>query len=103
MANKFYVGDYGTDIIVECGEDISGATGTVIKYRKPDNKTGEWVATIYDNPDSQYDNSCLKYTVEDGDWDLAGTWFINAFMSLTGWTGHGETDSFMLHEPGKET
>lgn len=92
MANKYYVGDVGTDIIVDCGQDITGATGTVIKYKKPDGSIGEWVATIYN---SNY----LKYTVLAGDWDQQGNWYVNAYMILSGWTGRGETDTFYLNEP----
>jgi len=98
MADKFFVKDEGADIICECGETITGATGTVIKYQKPDGTEGEWVAEIYDDPESELTDSTLKYTVKAGDWDLAGNWYVNPYLVLSGWKGHGETDAFTLHE-----
>ncbi len=92
MANKYYVGDIGTDIIVDCGEDISAATVKRIKYRKPDGTEGYWEADVYL---SNY----LKYTVLINDWDLSGKWSINSYIEIGTWKGHGETDWFVLDSP----
>jgi hypothetical protein len=98
MADQFFAGDIGTDIICECGENITGATGTIIKYKKPDGAEGQWVADIYNDPESELTNSTLKYTTKEGDWLEAdiGNWDITVFMVLDGWSGHGETDQFEL-------
>ena len=36
MTDKYYVGDTGTDIIVDCGTAITGATNTKLKVKKSD-------------------------------------------------------------------
>lgn len=97
MADKFYVGDEGTDIIIEAGEDISAASVIKIKYKKPDDSTGEWEAEYYDDPLSEFTNSALKYTVLTDDWDQAGNWYTNPYIEMGTWKGHGETDTFKLH------
>lgn len=44
---KHYIGEVGKTIIINCGEDISGATTAKIMVKKPDGSTSEWVATVY--------------------------------------------------------
>ena len=90
MSDKPFVGDVGTDIIVNCGVNITGATGTKILYYKPSGVSGEWTADVYQ---SNY----LKYTTVAGDFDEAGTYRIQAKLTLTGWTGRGETDMFKVY------
>jgi hypothetical protein len=92
MTDKYYVGDIGTDIIVDCGTEITGATNTKLKVQKPDGTTAEWVASI-DGTDN------LKYTIIAGDFNVAGTYFLQASLSLGGWTGLGDTAKFIVHEP----
>ena len=92
MANKYYVGDIGTDIIVDCGQSISDATIKQIKYKKPDGTIGYWEADIYQN-------NYLKYTTEENDWDQHGVWYVNAYVEMTAWKGRGETDRFTLDDP----
>ena len=90
MSDKVYVGDVGTEIIVDCGQSIVGATATTLEILKPDGTTKSWTATIYQ---SNY----LKYTVQADDLDMAGLWRVQAKLTLSGWTGKGETDSFRVY------
>lgn len=83
MANTWYVGDSGFDIICDCGKDITGATSRTIDYTKPDGTTGSWDATIHN---SNY----LKYTTQTGDIDTPGVWFFHASFTLGDWDGIGE-------------
>ena len=39
MATKVYVGDAGTVLTLDCGQDISAATARAILVRKPDGTT----------------------------------------------------------------
>lgn len=91
MAEKHYVGEVGTDVIVDCGCDITGATSTKLKVKKPDDTTVEWDATIYN---SNY----LKYTTEAADFDQAGLCKLQSSLTLSGWTGLGETVNFIIYE-----
>lgn len=90
MSNKVYVGDIGLKIIVDCGEDITGATTTSLKVQKPDGTTTSW------SPANIYNSNYLRYTVTLNDFDQDGRYLIQASLTLAGWTGLGETDIFTV-------
>ena len=94
MADKHYVGEYGTVITVDCGSDITGATNLILKVRKPNGTEVEWVATIYN---SNY----LRYTVVVDDFDQVGTYHLQASLTLVGWNGPGETTEFEIYDEYK--
>ena len=85
-----YVGEIGTEIIVDCGVNITGATPTTLKVKKPDGTEVEWTATIYN---SNY----LKYTTTSGDFDQSGTYTLQAALTLTGWIGLGDVATFEVY------
>ena len=99
MADKYYVGDVGTDIILDCEETIIGATDRKIKYKKPDGTIGEWDAEIYDDPESEYTNSCLKYITIVGDFNQKGLYSVQVNLTLGTWSGSGETADFNVYDP----
>jgi hypothetical protein len=91
MADKFFVGDVGTLIKVDVGQDVTGATNTTLKVEKPDGTLVSWTATV----NGQY----LEYTVIAGDFDQAGRHYLQAALTFSGWTGLGETTTFILYDP----
>jgi len=98
MADKYYVGDIGTEIRLlvvdeESGiDDISDATVHKLLVRKPDGSEVEWEADI---EGTQY----LTYTVQDGDLDQPGTYRVQAYLELpSGWSGKGTTFTFEVHD-----
>jgi len=91
MSDKVYVGDYGTVITVDCGEDISAATITQIKVQKPGGTVVTWGASLYGT-------NYLQYTTVNGDIDESGIWKVQASVTLPSWKGLGETDTFTVYE-----
>jgi len=90
MAEKHYVGEIGTVIMVDCGTDISTAINTKLKVIKPDKTTTvEWNATI-DGTNN------LKYTSVAGDFDQAGRYELYASLTYGGWTGLGDEAEFFI-------
>ena len=89
MADKHYEATIGSDIIVNVGENITGATNLKLKVRKPDNTLVEWIPTIYN---SNY----LKYTVQESDWSMPGVYKLHAYLTIDGWTGHGDMVEFTV-------
>ena len=89
-AGKIYVGDIGTDIILNTNETISSATITNMKVKKPDGTTATWVGALEGT-------TKIKYTVVEGDLSVAGTYKIQAYVSVSGWTGLGETATFQVY------
>jgi predicted acyltransferase (DUF342 family) len=94
--NKIYLGDIGTLILVNMGEDISAAEDIVFLVKKPNNSEVEWDAEIGD------DDNVLEYIVEDGDLDQAGVYYINPSLKLGEWIGLGDTVKFTVLDKYKK-
>jgi hypothetical protein len=82
--SKVYVGDIGTEIILDCGSDISAATVRKIKAKKPNGSTVEWTA-------SASGTNGIKYATLTGDLSMAGVWYLQAYVETAAWKGLGET------------
>lgn len=82
---KIYVGDFGTVLDVDVGEDISAATELKIRATKPDGTTiVEWVSGLQGS-------STVRYTFADGDLDTAGVWKLQAKVTNASGVWYGET------------
>lgn len=88
---KYYVGDIGTEIIVNTCIDLvdAGATVTNLIVEKPDGTVETWVGSIYEI-------TYIKYDVQDGDFDQYGTYHLQAYIEMPGWSGRGTTASFQV-------
>jgi len=72
-----FIGDIGTEIKIDTGEDISSATGVSITYLKPVSKdTGTWVAAVDGT-------QVVLYTTDAGDFDEAGIWRVQAVITFS--------------------
>lgn len=82
---EVYVGDVGTEVSLNCGVDISTATVRKILVQKP-NTTAvvEWSA-MADGANS------IRYLTTTSDLDVAGTYLLQPYVELPGWSGKGET------------
>lgn len=90
MTNKVYVGDVGTEIILECTTDISTATAHHIQVMRPDGVEVEWITSIEGT-------TKLKYTALEGDFDMEGEYMLQAYVELPTWKGLGETVILTVH------
>jgi hypothetical protein len=91
MSEKVYVGDIGTIIEIDMQENISTATELKLKVRKPDGTQVEWTPSIYGT-------NYLRYTLQVGDLDMAGTYALQPYMTIGTWTGRGDTVSFTVYD-----
>jgi hypothetical protein len=92
MVNKHYVGEIGTEILIEADSDISAASGVWMEVKKPDGITiEEWSATIVSG-------IYIQHIVEAGDFDQAGEYSVQPYIAMSGWAGYGETDTFKVHK-----
>lgn len=91
MSDKHYINEVGTTILVDCGCDITGATETKLKVKKPDGTFSEWAAMIEGT-------NYLKYIIQASDLTLAGKYYLQVSLTLPGWSGLGETTSFFIYE-----
>jgi hypothetical protein len=82
--SKVYVGSIGTLIVLDCGQDISGATARSILVRKPDGTEVTWAA-VASGTDS------IAYTSVADTFDKPGLWRLQAQVTLPSGSWPGET------------
>lgn len=87
--SKMYKGDVGTEILVDCGTDITAATVKKLKVKRPDNSEIEWEASV---DKKKY----LRYIVQAGDFDSSGKYFLQAYIEMPSGKWSGETASFVI-------
>ena len=92
MADKPHVGDTGTRIRLDCGQDVSGAGAQKIRYVKPDGTSDYWLA----EKDSG-DNQKIYYDTLATDLDMGGDWKLFAYIEQNGWKGHGEEVAMQVY------
>ena len=86
---EVFVGDVGTEIVLDCKEDISAATAREIVARRPNGTRVAWSA-VADG------TTAIKYVTQDGDLCVAGNWKLQARVELPGWSGRGEVASLVV-------
>lgn len=91
MPGKIYVGDIGTEILVDLQEDISMAMEHVLLVKKPDGTEDQWATSIHND---RY----LKYICQVGDLDQKGKYKIQPQIVISGWKGLGETVKLIVYE-----
>ena len=91
MTDKIYVGDVGTEIILDCGVDISSATVKNIQVKKPDGTLATWSADIYNT-------NYLKHTVVTGELDIKGNYSVQSYIESASWSGRGEVSKFRVYD-----
>jgi hypothetical protein len=80
--SKVYVGDVGTEIVLDCGSSISAATSLEMRVRKPGGQVVTWQATLSGT-------QAMTYTTVAGDLDLPGVYKLQAKVVLPDWSGLG--------------
>jgi hypothetical protein len=91
MSDKHYVGELGTEVLIEANSDITSASGVYLSVKKPDSTVEEWDAVVV----SGY---WLRHIVQSGDFDQAGEYSVQPWIAVSGWSGYGETDTFRIHK-----
>lgn len=84
------VGDIGTQIIFDTGEDLTSATVHTLRYQKPNGEKGDWPGTIAGE-------SLTFTTTATSDLDVAGEWLIQAYLEIGTWKGHSEMSKFTVN------
>lgn len=91
MTTKVFLNDTGTELYVDCGSDIQSATVTTLKVQKPDELEYTWSGAVYQN-------NQIKYTIQAGDFNQAGLYYIQAYIESPTWTGRGETVTLQVFD-----
>lgn len=96
--NEIRQGDIGTvlRLTVMDGADIVNISSASIKqmiFTKPSMAKMTKDATFTtDGTDGQ-----IEYVTVEGDLNEVGIWYRQAYIVMSGWTGHSDTSSFPVH------
>jgi hypothetical protein len=86
---QYYIGDIGTEIIVDVCSDITTATLAALKVMKPDMTEHTWVGSVYDT-------TKIRYIAQSGDFDQVGEYRVQPYIEMPGWQGRGDTATFKI-------
>lgn len=90
---KHYVGEKGTSIEIDTGQDIQSATTYEIVVQKPDGSSETWAGEISGT-------SKIAHTVEDGDFDQAGIYQMQSHVVVGTSEWYGETIEIVIYALG---
>lgn len=99
MPQEIHVDDVGTIFRITLMDgsspvDLTGATAKSIIFEKPDKTSVSKDADFYtDGADG-----IIEYTIETDDLDMAGSWRIQAQVTLTSGTWSSDILGFVVHE-----
>jgi len=85
-----HVGDIGTIISYRSKTDLSIADVLILKYRKPDKTTGQWVGVLYDTYGAKFETTLVT------DLDQSGKWDLQLYAETPSWKGHAEIKQFPI-------
>ena len=91
MSEKLFKNTVGQVIILETGEDLTGANVLKIKVKKPDNTKTEWDGSVYQT-------TKIKYTTVLNDLNVAGNYKLQSYVEYPDWRGTGETVELKVYE-----
>lgn len=92
------VGDIGTLVSVDLGEDISEATEVRLFVDKPfDASRAEWSASV------SAGGTAVEHLAVAGDFSIAGTYRLQVWVNLGSWSGYSTKASLnvspSMHNP----
>ena len=94
---KIFVKQSALRITLKTFTDLEGIISAVIKYRKPNGKTGELSAAVSDTANGFVFHECIE-----GDIDASGWWLFWAFITFAdGRTAAGEAAKVYVWCEGK--
>ena len=87
---KLYVGDTGTVIQLDTGQDLSAATDLKIEVSKPDGTVTSWPADKL--------GTAMRFTTLASTFDQAGTYKVQAHVTAAGGDWRGETAKLVVFD-----
>ena len=90
MANV-HVGDAGTEITVDLGEDLTGATLLKIVIKRPTQADRYIVETPVVEDDTK-----VVYTTVDGDLSADGQYEVQVYYADANWSGYSTVANFTV-------
>jgi hypothetical protein len=94
---KIFIGQSALRITLKTFADLEGVLSAVIRYLKPNGKTGEFSAAVGDTAKGVIFHECIE-----GEIDVSGWWVFWAFVTFAdGRTAAGEAAKVYVWGEGK--
>jgi len=94
MADKHFIGEINTQIIVDVGQDVANSSVHSLRVKKPNNTVVTWNAEVYAiSGVSRY----LRYFTTQNDLDVTGLYELQSYIKIGSWEGFGDTAQFMVY------
>ena len=90
--SKYYVGDVGTEIIVDTCSDITTATVVSLRVKKPDATLHTWTGAVYEVTN-------IRYFVVADDFDQIGYYTIQSYVEMPTGTWRGNSARVKIQDP----
>jgi hypothetical protein len=88
--NKIYVGDVGTEIIVDTTISLNQATVLQLRVLKPgSSEEVTWAG-------EEHEGTKILYRAQPGDFSIAGVYMIQAYIEIPGWKGRGNLATLIV-------
>jgi hypothetical protein len=95
--SKIFIKQSALRITLDTFTDLEGILSAVIRYRKPDGKTGEFAAAVGDTAKGVIFHECVE-----GEINVSGWWAFWAFITFDdGRTAAGEAAKVYVWQEGK--
>jgi hypothetical protein len=93
-----FVGQTNLRLTLATGQTLTGSSSLLIKFKKPDNTTGSWTATI-DGGDA----TKMYFDIDNASYlDIRGKWIFWAYVVFSGGTiGIGKAVAQIIKNPGE--
>lgn len=88
--NKVYVGDTGTEVLVDCGQDVSAGSLFQLSVTRPDGSSATWTAALQGT-------NFVRFLSLAGTFDQPGLWKLQALVTLPSGVWRGETAQFLVY------
>lgn len=94
---KIFKGQSALRITINTYANLEAITEAVIKYKKPDGKTGEFPAGVSNATKGIIFHECIENEI-----DLSGWWALWAYITFVdGRTASGEVSKVYVYEAGR--
>lgn len=90
--SDIFIGDTGTEIVLDVGVDTSAAIACSISVAKPNGANVTWAA-------EPFAPTAIRHVTTETDLDIAGRWQLQAFIELPDWQGHGAIAGLDVKRP----
>lgn len=88
---KHYVGEVGTQILLDTETALATATLVAIKVEKPDGTTATWTGAVASS-------TKISYTLTASDFDQAGLYKMQAYVEVDTVKWYGETFEMVVYD-----